>query len=94
MIKSTEAIQLKGHYDHKGKPKRYERTYAFYDDAGQLYTMCDVYGACISASTVYSSTTHASMNFTMAAKGKLMNATYFLEAPKGDRLATITRKGG
>ncbi len=59
-----EAIQLKGHYDHKGKPKRYDRSYAFYDDDGQLYTMCDVFGACISAPTVYSSAIHEHMIFT------------------------------
>ncbi len=88
-----EAIQLKSRYDHQGKAKKYERTYAFYDDHGQLYTMCDVYGACISAPTVYSSANRESMNFTMAAKGKLMNATYFLEDPGGARFATITRKG-
>lgn len=88
-----EAIQLKGHYDHKGKPKRYDRSYAFYDDDGQLYTMCDVFGACISAPTVYSSAIHEHMNFTMVAKGKLMNATYFLEDQRGTRFATITRKG-
>ncbi len=88
-----EAIQLTSRYDYKGKQKRYERTYAFYDDAGQLYTTCDVYGACISAPTAYSSTNHQNMNFAMVAKGKLMNATYFLENPGGTRFAAITRKG-
>lgn len=30
-----EAIQLKSRYDHKGKQKGYERSYAFYDDQGR-----------------------------------------------------------
>ena len=88
-----KVIQLKGKYEYQDKPKRYERTYYFYDEEGKVYSSCDVYGQCISAPTVYTTASQADENFVMTAKGKLLNATYYLEDRSGSRFATITRKG-
>ena len=92
-VEKMKAIQLKGKYEYQNKPRRYERTYYFYDEGGKLYYSCDVYGQCISAPTVYKSTSQAGKNFIMTAKGKLLNATYYLEDESDHRFAAITRKG-
>ena len=88
-----KVIQLKGKYEYQDKPKRYERTYYFYDEEGKVNWSCEVYGQCISAATVYTGASQARENFVMTARGKLLNATYYLENESGQRFATITRKG-
>ena len=71
-------IQLKSRYEHENKNKGYERTYGFSDEEGALRWSCDVYGECIKAPTVYTATSDGNQDFKMAAKGKFLNATYFL----------------
>jgi hypothetical protein len=88
-----EIIQLKCKYEHKNKKKGYERTLRFYDENGNIFSNCDVYGECMKAPTVYTSVIDSGMDFTMVAKGKILNASYFLEDKIGSRFATITRKG-
>ncbi len=87
------AIQLKSKYEHLDKKKGYERTYEFYVETGQLYASCDVYGQCIGAATIYRSADSENDSFSMKAKGKFLNFTYYLEDKHGVRFATITRKG-
>ncbi len=67
--------------------------YFFYDEEGEIRWSCDVYGECIKAPTIYRCATDGNKDFKMAAKGKFLNATYFLEDELGSRFATITRKG-
>lgn len=86
-----EIIQLKSKYEYKNKG--YERTYEFYDEEEKIRWSCDVYGECIKAPTVYTCATDGNKDFKMAAKGKFLNATYFLEDELSSRFATITRKG-
>ena len=86
-------IQLKGKYEYQNKPRRYERTYYFYEEEGKVNWSCDVYGQCISAPTAYTNASQADENFVMTAKGKLLNATYYLEDGSGKKFASITRKG-
>ncbi len=88
-----KTIQIKSRFEHTDKNKGYERTYYFYDEEGALHWSCDVYGECIKAPTVYTSTSDGSQGFKMVAKGKLLNATYYLEDKQGSKFATITRKG-
>ena len=88
-----DTIQLKSSSDFKGKNKGYENTYKFYDEDGNLYLTCDIYGECIKAETVYTSACCKDHKFVMTAKGKFFNATYFLDDYLGTRFATITRKG-
>jgi hypothetical protein len=86
-------IQLNSRYERVNKQKGYERTYDFFDESGGLCWTCEVYGECIKSPTVYSSTTDESQEFKMVAKGKILNATYFLEGKQGAIFASITRKG-
>jgi len=86
-------IQLKGDYEYQGKGKGYERTYTFYTDDGNPVTRCDVYGQCISAPTEFGLDENGLFRFIMRAKGKFLNATYFLEDEYGNRFGSITRKG-
>ena len=44
---AMKIIQLKGRYEHQDKQNRYERTYYFYDEQGELYSSCEVYGQCL-----------------------------------------------
>ena len=88
-----KVIQLKTRSDFKGKDKGYEGTYSFHDESGALYLRCDIYGACLKAPTRYVSDSDGAQNFVMRAKGKFMNATYYLEDSAGERFATLTRKG-
>ena len=86
-------IQLKSKYEPVNKQKGYERTYAFFDETGDHCWACDVYGECIKSPTVYNPATDGSQEFRMVAKGKILNATYFLEDKQGSIFSTITRKG-
>jgi hypothetical protein len=86
-------IQLKSGSDFKDKNKGYESTCKFYDGDGDLYLSCDIYGECIRSPTVYTSPRGEDYEFVMTAKGKFLNATYYLEDNMGVRFATITRKG-
>ncbi len=88
-----KVIHLKGKYDRTQKKRGYERTYEFYDEGGNLCWSGDVYGECLKAPTVYHSSDGARQNFRMTAKGKLLNATYYLDDAQGTRFATLTRKG-
>ncbi len=88
-----KTIQIKSRFEHADKNKGYERTYCFFGEEGALHWSCDVYGECIKAPTVYISTSDGSQGFVMVAKGKFLNATYYLEDRQGSRFATITRKG-
>ena len=88
-----KVIHLKGRSDRNQKKRGYERTYEFYDEGGNLRWSCEVYGECLKAPTVYHSYDGASQNFRMMAKGKLLNATYYLDDAQGTRFATLTRKG-
>ena len=88
-----EILQLTDKFEYKGKNKGYERTYFFHDQEGKMQWSCDVYGQCIKAPTLYTCTDDGNRNFRMAAKGKFLNATYFLEDESGARFAAITRKG-
>ncbi len=88
-----EIIQLKSKYERNNKNKGYERTYDFYDEEGKIRWSCDVYGECIKAPTIYTCAADINKDFKMKAKGKFLNATYFLEDELGSRFATITRKG-
>ena len=86
-------IQQTSRYDHKDKAKHYQRTYEYVDSNGAVQWNCDVFGSCISAPTVFEPRADGRDRFTMTAKGKFMNATYFLDDDGGQRFATITRKG-
>lgn len=86
-------IQLKSSYEREHKQKGYERTYYFSDEDGVPRWSCDVYGECIKAPTVYRPSDDDNQEFKMVAKGKVFNATYFLENSQGTKFATITRKG-
>ena len=86
-------IQQKSRYDHKDKARHYQRTYEYRDEKGTVQWSCDVFGSCISAPTVFAPQAEGYAAFTMTAKGKFMNATYFLNDAGGNRFATITRKG-
>ncbi len=86
-------IQQTSRYDHKDKARHYQRTYEYRDENGDVQWNCDVFGSCISAPTVFAPQSEDREAFTMRAKGKFMNATYYLEDAGGDRFATITRKG-
>ncbi len=88
-----KAFQMQDAYEFKGKAKAYERTYRFYDEAGSLQWECDVFGACLSAPTEFRNDGDPGQSFRMTAKGKLLNATYFLDSSEGVRFATISRKG-
>ena len=88
-----ESLQLKSKHNFKGKQKHYEGTYSFFEKNGECYLKCDIYGQCISAPTVYTSNTNPVNGFTMTARGKMFNATYYLDDSDGNRFATITRKG-
>ena len=88
-----KVIHLKGRYDRNQKKRGYERTYEFYDEGGNLRWSCEVYGECLKAPTVYHSSDGASQNFRMTARGKLLNATFYLDDAQGARFATFTRKG-
>ena len=88
-----QVIQLKGKYDRNQKKRGYERTYAFYDEEGRQRWSCEVFGECLKAPTVYQSSDGAGQNFSMTAKGKLLNATFYLDDAQGTRFATLTRKG-
>ena len=83
-------IQQTSRYDHEGKARHYQRTYEYWDEQGAVQWDCDVFGSCISARTVFTPQAPGREGFTMTAKGKLMNATYYLDDPGGRRLATIT----
>lgn len=56
------------------------------ESLGDLLSSCDVYGQCISAPTVYTGAPGKPDDFVMRAKGKLLNATYFLEDESGLRI--------
>ena len=86
-------IQQTDRYDHQGKARHYQRTYEYRDRQGEIQWHCDVFGSCISAPTKFIAAAAGRDNFTMTAKGKFMNATYFLDDAGGNRFATITRKG-
>jgi hypothetical protein len=86
-------IQQKSRYEPVNKLKGYERTYDFFDETGGLCWTCDVYGECIKSPTVYNSTTDGNQEFKMVAKGKILNAIYFLEDKQGAIFSSITRKG-
>ncbi len=86
-------IQQTSRYDHRGKARHYQRTYEYGDQQGATQWNCDVCGSCISAPTVFAPQAHGRDSFTMTAKGRLMNATYYLDDATGKRFATITRKG-
>ena len=86
-------IQQTSIYDHKDKARHYQRTYEYRDEQGDIQWNCDVFGSCISAPTVFAPQAEGCKAFTMTAKGKFMNATYFLDDAGGSRFATITRKG-
>ncbi len=80
-------------FEHKDKKKGYDRSYEFFAGDGNLLTACDVFGECIKAPTVYHNPDKPDLNFRMRAKGKVFNATYFVEDDSGAQAATITRKG-
>lgn len=86
-------IQQTSRYDHQDKAKHYQRTYEYRDDQGRIQWVCDVFGSCISAPTVFTPEAGERVAFTMTAKGKFMNATYYLDDESGHRFGTITRKG-
>ncbi len=86
-------FQQTSRYDHEGKARHYQRTYEFRDQQGAIQWGCDVFGSCISAPTAYAPRADDRDSFTMTAKGKLMNFTYYLDDANGRRFATITRKG-
>ena len=86
-------IQQTSRYDHQGTARHYQRTYEFRDQKGEIQWACDVFGSCISAPTVFEPQTQGRERFTMTARGKFMNATYYLNDSNGKRFATITRKG-
>ena len=86
-------IQQTSRYDHQGKAKQYQRTYEYRDQHGAIQWDCDVFGSCISAPTVFMPRGLDRDSFTMTAKGKFMNATYYLDDANGKRFAFITRKG-
>ncbi len=88
-----KAIQIKSRFEHADKNKGYERTYYFYDEEGVICWSCDIYGECLKAPTIYISVSDDNQAFAMIAKGKFLNATYYLENKQGLRFATITRKG-
>ncbi len=86
-------IQQTSRYEHQGKVRHYQRTYEYRDQKGTIQWECDVFGSCISAPTVFTPQVHDRDSFTMTAKGKFMNATYYLDDANGKRFAIITRKG-
>ncbi len=86
-------IQQTSRYDHEGKARHYQRTYEYRDQQGATRWNCDVFGSCISAPTVFAPQARGCDSFTMTAKGKFMNATYYLDDANGKRFATISRKG-
>jgi hypothetical protein len=88
-----DTIQLKNYSGFKDKIRGYESTYTFYDGDGDLYLSCDIYGECIGSPTIYTSPRGEDHEFVMTAKGKFLNATYYLEDSVGARFATVTRKG-
>ncbi len=86
-------IQIDIKFEPSSKNRGYERTYYFFNEEGVPCWSCDIYGECIKAPTVYTPVSNDSQGFKMVAKGKLFNATYYLEDDQGLRFATITRKG-
>ena len=86
-------IQQTSCYDHRGKARHYQRTYEYRDQQGAVQWGCDVFGSCISAPTVFVPRGHGRESFTMTAKGRFMNATYYLDDPNRKRFAIVTRKG-
>ncbi len=88
-----DTIQLKSDSKSKDKKEGYESTYKFYNGDGDLYLSCDIHGECIKSPTVYTSPCSLDNEFVMTAKGKFLNATYYLQDSIGARFATITRKG-
>jgi hypothetical protein len=86
-------VQQTSHYSHDGKARHYQRTYEYRNEQGQIHWTCDVYGQCISAPTVFTGLPDSDNVFTMTAKGKLLNATYFLHDRHNAQFAAITRKG-
>ncbi len=86
-------IQQTSRYEHQGKARHYQRTYEYRDQQGVIQWDCEVFGSCISAPTVFTPQAHGCDSFTMTAKGKFMNATYYLDDASSKRFAIITRKG-
>ena len=86
-------IQQTSRYDHQGKARHYQYTYEYRDQQGAIQWNCDVFGSCISAPTVFVPQANGRDSFTMTAKGKFMNATYYLDDANGKRFAIISRKG-
>ena len=87
------------HSEYEGKKRQYQGTFlikgGLASDAPLVYC-CDVYGSCIASPTYFRSSPDSKEPvFTMAAKGKVLNNTYYLTEgdETGARFATITSKG-
>ncbi len=81
--------------EYEGKPRGYSETFYVFEDDGRLRCCCDVFGWCEKAPTIFlKSPDSSSPEFTMKAKRKLMNRTFFLhEGEDGPVFGTLSRKG-